>query len=343
MKNKNSLKGKSVLFFCVKLFDYEVDIKNELVAHGAEVHYYDERPKNNVLSKVLIRLRSKAISGVINKYYKDILAKMSKISLDYLLVVKGELIPGWFIDEIRKQNKNIKLIYYTWDSFDNNKHALSILKYFDKKFTFDISDATKYSLTLRPLFYNRNYYNLNQQESYKNDVLFIGTAHSDRYVFVEKIKKQLSLDNLKMYTYYFLPSKVLFVYNKITNKSFKAVSYSDISFDSIGAREVSNLVSHSHCILDIQHPNQTGLTMRTLETIGARRKLITTNRDIEKYSFYNKNNILIVDRTDPEIPSQFLKSEIEEINEEHYNRLSISGWLQSVFFEKNEKWLNDNE
>ena len=55
--------------------------------------------------------------------------------------------------------------------------------------------------------------------------------------------------------------------------------------------EIISLISKSKAILDINHPSQVGLTMRTFETLGANKKLITTNENIKIYDFFDKENI----------------------------------------------------
>ena len=51
------------------------------------------------------------------------------------------------------------------------------------------------------------------------------------------------------------------------------------------------IFSDSRCILDAPQAGQVGLTIRTIECLGAKRKLVTTNSDIKNYDFYNENNI----------------------------------------------------
>jgi hypothetical protein len=93
------------------------------------------------------------------------------------------------------------------------------------------------------------------------------------------------------------------------------------------------LYANSKVVLDINHPNQKGLTMRTFETIGAQRKLITTNEDIKRYSFYNPNNILVINRKNPELNESFFYSDYEPIEDSIYNKSSIKGWLECLFLE----------
>ena len=73
--------------------------------------------------------------------------------------------------------------------------------------------------------------------------------------------------------------------------------------------------------------------MRTIECIGAKRKMITTNTDVENYSFYNSKNIYILDRKDMIIDENFLITEYQDIDSDTYNLLSIGGWLYSIFID----------
>jgi hypothetical protein len=73
--------------------------------------------------------------------------------------------------------------------------------------------------------------------------------------------------------------------------------------------------------------------MRTFEALGAKKKLITTNSNIINYSFYNKNNILVIDRIDPKIPPSFFQTKFENIEGVTYDKLTLQGWIQELFAE----------
>lgn len=94
---------------------------------------------------------------------------------------------------------------------------------------------------------------------------------------------------------------------------------------------VANIMHRSKAILDIQHPAQTGLTMRTIETLGIGRKLITTNTDIVNYDFYNEENILVIDRTNPVIPNSFIEHNAKEVSQQIYQKYSLNGWIEEIF------------
>ena len=86
-------------------------------------------------------------------------------------------------------------------------------------------------------------------------------------------------------------------------------------------------------MLDIQHPGQSGLTMRTLEMVGMCKKLITTNKDIAKYDLFYQNNVSIIDRENPKIDERFLNSDYSILPHDVYEHYSIEHWVVDVLGE----------
>lgn len=327
------LKDKKVLFFSVQTFNLEKAIKKKIEELGADVDYYDERPSNNNFTKGIIRLKRSLLQVKINKYYNDILSSIADKNYDFLFVNKGEVIPEFFLQEFQKKQPNCQCIFYTWDSFSNNKNALTILKYFHKKFSFDSNDAITYGLEFRPLFYLDFYKKINvlSNVDIENDLLFLGTAHSDRYRISNNIANWCTQNKLKSFCYYYMQGRLVYFYKKMFDTTFKEFNYKKLSFESLNTKDLFELYQKSKVILDINHPGQTGLTMRTFETIGARRKMITTNSEIQKYKFYNPNNILIIDREDIVLSKEFFETDYVGVNEDLYERMSLKGWLSCLF------------
>ncbi len=327
------LKDKNVLFFSVQTFNLEKEIENKLQQLGVNVDYYDERPSNNNFTKGIIRLKRNLLQIKINKYYNKILLDISNKKYDYLFVNKGEVVPEFFLIEFQKKQPQCQCIFYTWDSFSNNKNAVAILKYFHKKFSFDSNDAVKFGLEFRPLFYLDFYRNVDSisKAEIKNDLLFLGTAHSDRYRISSSIADWCDKNAIRSYCYYYMQGKLVYFYKKLFDKTFKEFDYKKLSFESLKAKDLSQLYQNSKVILDINHPGQKGLTMRTFETIGARRKMITTNSEVRKYKFYDPNNILIIDRENLILNKDFFELEYKDIDADLYERMSLKGWLTCLF------------
>ena len=326
------LQKKNILLISIQFFNYENLIKKELENMGANVDLFDERPSNSFFSKAIIRIKKEVYSVKINQYFKEIIEKIKDTKYDYFLLIKGEATPKFFLDFLKTNNPNIKFIFYTFDSVKNNSNGLEILNYFDAKFTFDSQDALQYKMSFRPLFFAQDYGDLyGENKEFKNDLAFIGTAHSDRYSISENAKAWCEKHHLKMFTFYFSPSKTLFKFKKITDKEFKNFDEEKISFKSLAHQEIVAIYENTKVILDINHPGQNGLTMRTFETLGAGRKLITTNPKVKMYPFYDPQNIYIIERGKIQFEEQFFKTDFKEMSFEIRESMSLKGWIQEVF------------
>jgi hypothetical protein len=344
MTIQDKLKGKKILFLSVQTFNYEKEIAQQLQKLGAIVDYFDERPANSIIAKGIIRLKRSLYQKQINDYYHQIIKSISGKSYDYLFVIKGEVVPAFFLESFKSTNPKCHCIFYTWDSFENNVNARSILKYFDDCFTFDANDAVKYNLNFRPLFYIEKYGNLSIQKNSRNDfdLLFIGTAHSDRYIISNTLVRWCESNGLNSYAYYFMQSRIVFAFKKFFDSTFKKIEYNKLSFESLSADNIIDLYKRSFVVLDINHPKQSGLTMRTFEALGAGKKLITTNKEIKNYSFYNENNICIIDREFPKLKKDFFETTFVPIENELLNNMSIMGWITELFMEKKSNYWIDN-
>ena len=329
---KKTLENKKILFISVKFFNYENLIKKQMEDLGASVDWFDERPSNSVYTKTMIRIDKRFVASAITDYFKKIIEKIKNTKYDYFLLLKGEATPNFFLEFLRKNNPNIKFIFYTWDSFKNNSNGLEIINLFDNKFTFDADDAKKYNIGFRPLFFAKDYAELyTKSNDFKYDLAFIGTAHSDRYTITEKVRNWCNATKIRLFAFYFSPSKLLFKYNKIVNKDFKLFDYNKISFNSLSHKEIIDIYKNSKAILDINHPGQKGLTMRTFESLGAGRKLITTNQEIKKYPFYDEQNILVINRENIRLNTEFFKTDFKKIEENLLKSMSLKGLVEEIF------------
>lgn len=334
-----NLNGKTVLLLAPKFFGYEIEIKKELENIGAKVIYYDERPKNDFFTKVFIRLNLKSlISKKIKKYYQNIEKKIVNIKFDYIFLLNVETVPLKFIDNIKNNNLNVKIVTYFWDSLNNRKQSLEYLNYSDSFFSFDSNDINiNKAIQFLPLFYVNDYKNIaTKKNELVYDISFIGTVHSDRYTIIKKIEEQAKKFNLEIYFYFYSPSKILFFFQKLFKKDFKFIKWDDVSFESLNKSNVLDIIEKSKCIIDIQHPFQTGLTMRTIEILGAKKKLFTTNKNVENYDFYKNDNIFIINRNEPKLDFDFFKKDYKEVDTTIYEKYSLKSWLKTIFKDNNE-------
>ncbi len=315
-------KFKKALVFCPKFFSYDVEIKKAIESQGYDVELHDERPSTNIFIRALIRLGYNSIlNKKIESYYLRILNKLIE-PVDFLIIISPECITPEMLRKFREKCSYI--VVYMWDSFKNKPQALDLIPFSDAFYTFDSDDAELYNIKFKPLFYSNAYKidELSARPQY--DISFIGTVHSLRY---EQVKKICS--GFRCYVFFYCPSYMVFLFKKYITREIRRVSLEDVSFSSLSKNDVVSVVANSRCILDISHPLQQGLTMRTIETLGAKRKLITTNKNILHYDFYNEDNILVIDEsvTTKQIES-FLQKNYKALTAELYNKYSVNYWVK---------------
>ena len=328
----HALKGKRVLFFYLSTFNYEVEIQKAMEREDAIVDAYNERPTNNVFARVLIRLNRDLIHKYIDRYYNNVIAETSDRKYDFIFFIKGESISNSIVERLRKAHPEAKIVMYYWDSIANNHNAKGMLKSFDKVLSFDKNDSREFGLDFLPLFYIPQYESIAQNDvPQKYDLMFAGTVHSERYEFINGIVNQVEKAGGRCFTWFYFPSKVNYYKLKWDNPKFRKANIKDFQFTPMPRETLLGYYAESRIQIDMQHPKQTGLTMRTIETLGAKKKLITTNPDVVNYDFYRPENILIVDRYNPIITKEFIDTPWKEIPEDIYNKYSISSWLNTIF------------
>lgn len=337
------LKGKYILFFGVSFFGYEKNMKLELERQGAIVHYYNERSISLAFQRALLKIHPAIFYYKTKKYYLRILDENMDFNPDYIFFWGPDMVFGTTLKKIKLLFPKSELITYLSDSVISNNHIMNNLRYFDRIITYDRIDYIKLinmglNVQFRPLFFVDDYSIEHTKDDLKYDITFIGTIHSDRYDIIKEISEIAESENYNFYTFKFLQAKFMYYYYKFLNKGFRNATINDFDYEKKSAKFIANIYNQSKCILDMQFPKNNGLTMRTIETMASKKKLITTNKDIKEYKFYNPNNILIIDRQNIKIDPNFLKSEFEEV-EDIMKPYSLEEWIKDIFLFSNQDYI----
>jgi hypothetical protein len=328
MDEHKGLINKRVLLIMPKFFGYENEVLLELARQGAIVDWLPDRPFESAVLKALTKLGPAFVLPFTNGYYHNLLKNFSAPKYDKILVINGQTVSYKLLSELRVDNPNAELILYMWDSIKNRPNVLKNISLFDRVLSFDKQSAKEFGFKHRPLFFSSGYKpSLNLDFSY--DLSFIGTAHSDRYEVINRVKKNLPSCS-RCYWYLYLQAKWVYQSYRLTQPAYRGSKVSEFKFDPLHKNEVQSKFSQSLAILDIEHPNQTGLTMRTLEAFGSHKKIVTTNHGIKEYDFYNSNNICIIDREKPRIPSSFFNDPFVPPALDLYQSYSIRGWIDEI-------------
>ena len=325
--------NKRILLFSPAFFGYENKMVDAMIQLGAQVDYYDERSITSSIEKSLLKISPKIFYNKTSKYYKMIINSL-KDEYDYIVFIKCEMPSPALIKEIKVKFTKAKLCLYLWDSLQNIKGIKEKIGLFDFVSTFDKKEAIG-GIHFRPLFFSDEYYEkqVNLNSDYKYDICFIGTAHNDRHIIVNALEQQCNEKGLALFSYLFLQSKFIYIIYKIFRKQFRRTHYNDFNYKPLPSSQVRDIIRQSRVVLDIQSPRQTGLTIRTIESLGMKKKIITTNQEISGYSFYNPHNVCTIDRKKPFINEDFIVEKYQELTQETYKYYSIESWIYGILGE----------
>lgn len=327
------LKGKSVLFIGVGFYDYDLDIVRKIRSYGATVDYFKDYPELDLYHKIIKRLRKNYENERVELYYKRLISKLSE-HYDFIFIIKGDKLPIWFLSDLKNKYVASDFILYQWDSVVNVDNFERIKPFFDRVITFDRLDAEQYGFEFRPLFY-RDIYFSDSSPSNKFDMYFSGSLHSDRYLILLKLLEMYKENKIKhhlytgFFSFYINQFKSFFSSEK---KLFKSL----VSFKTISSLQNKKFMSMSQSVLDLHHPLQSGLTIRTIEALAMNNKIITTNPDVVNYSFYSQESVLIVDRDNLFIRNDFLNNTSFIYTEEEKAKYSLDSWVKDIFFKNQE-------
>lgn len=322
------LDGKRVLLVAPRFFGYEREISSEIERRGATVDWLPDRPFDTPLMTALTRHKPGWILPAADRLYVRQLAEWGVSTYDFILVVNGQTLSRKTLAFLRESFPSAKLVLFMWDSIENRRSAVDNLPLFDSTFTFDPSDAAKFGMTLRPLFFSKGF-ERPPTPQFDYHLSFIGTAHTDRYAVVSGLKRALP-DGLTTYWYLYLQAPWVLQAYRLTNPAMRGARPDEFEFAPLAKEILQSVFARSLAILDIEHPRQRGLTMRTFETMGSHKKLVTTNAGVREYDFYNPANICVIDRGAPVIPPGFLESGFAPVAPSLYARYSIEGWLDET-------------
>ncbi|MBZ2191378.1 hypothetical protein JFJ09_04010 [Pseudoalteromonas arctica] len=320
-----------VLLFSPDTFGYYTKIINVMETKGHSVDWINHIYVKSNFDRVKSRLMPSLTSKLTEKYFINEIDWQGDYEL--IVAIKGEGLSEFLLDKMKQTFSKAKFVYYSWDSLSNVKGAKGKFKYFDAIKSFDRVDCQNIEhLEYLPLFYSKEYSRkVNSVTDNKYSAAFVGTLHSNRFSDVlgmaSLVEKNL---NKPAFTFFYYPSKPVFKVLKVINEPFRKVPIEEVSFDKLSAQDVSRVMCDSEVIIDYGHPDQTGLTMRTIETLGINKKLITNNRLIMEEPFYKTENIFVIGEQNEQELAQFLTSPYVPVSKEVHESYAIENWVERL-------------
>ncbi len=184
--------------------------------------------------------------------------------------------------------------------------------------TFDECDARTYRFELVNQVYRKPRVELSKKDFNIDNEVFFVARDKRRSKQIANILNALELQKVT-HEFYILRDKHTEVFRELLPY------YMDrqISYDYYLMRLV-----HAKCLLEVLQPDQSGMTIRTLEALFFGKKLITTNSGIKHSDIYHPDNIFVLDGTENRTIKEFLGSDLHEFSQEIVERYDIEYWIK---------------
>ncbi|CDQ46944.1 glycosyltransferase family protein [Mycolicibacterium neoaurum] len=323
------------LLITPSFFGYERDIVAELERQGFQTTFLDERPSNGSVLRAVLRVRRGLVKDLVEKYYREQWQHLALEPFQLIIVIKAEVVPGWFLDGLRQANPGARMVFYSWDAISSVKNCTTVFDYFDELFSFDSDDVEKWDrFEYLPLFYCSEFdakSDSSRLKSRKWELSFVGTLHSERYLFAQSLFAR----RRNTFGFFYVQARWLFAIEKYVTRKNSHVPWGSVSFRKLSRKQVAQIFRASQAVLDMPRDGQSGLTIRTFEVLASGAALVTTNTAITREPFYDPKRIVVLPGSIGEIDLQNLSKQLETIDTGSgpppcFEQYSLSSWVRRL-------------
>ncbi|WP_133522261.1 MULTISPECIES: hypothetical protein [unclassified Buttiauxella] len=296
--------------------------------------------ENPVYQVNRIMRRFKSINKLLPGQYLKKLHKKIHCAKKFSLIKNSDVIVcnGYsvfpFLDYV--QTMHCKKILILRDSVDalttkrrklgqlaeNQDYIETVKPIFDVIFSFDPQDSKTYGLTYIKQFVPFTWQQIQSANRAPhpigNSCFYVGGYQTERVDLINKITPLLLKENCK--TDFYLMDKYHHDSNYPANCKNMKLSY----------QENIEKLNQSRFVLEINKPDQTGLTLRSVEALVFNKKLITNNSAIKEQEFYHPSRVFIFDGKNQHELKQFLHIEPVAATAEIASKYSADGMLETL-------------
>ncbi|MCS3530704.1 hypothetical protein [Chryseobacterium sp. JUb7] len=268
----------------------------------------------NVFVKIWNGITKLFGSNIKKKYFNQQVLGKIKEKQDIIFVIRPDMLEDSLLKKLKANTKTFTA--YLYDSCKKFPRQLDIAPIFDEIYSYEKEDIAKYNFIETSNFI---YDERLEPEEIQYD-LFNVSSYDSRIDEINAVSKILSESGLKIHF-------VLFWFEKLVYPHLISTT------QYLTLEETKKLIAQSKAMIDIQREDQKGLSFRTFESLGYRKKLITTNAAVKDYAFYHPNNMLVIDshHLDPDVIKKFLELDYVEIPEDIIDKYRVTNFTKKIF------------
>lgn len=312
-----------------QFYGYEERIKSQIEKEGAKVYLiYENIDRISFFYRFIYVYLKPMKNKVIAQYYKRKIERLPQ-NIDCIFIIRGSSLTKEVLERIKKKYSGVPLYQYQWDSVESNPNAINIAELCERNFTFDFADSDTYQWRYRPLFFC-------EDKGIKNreiDISFIGTLHTKRLQIVKQLMEFCKENQYTNFLYLYC-NKLIYLKKKYIehDDKYQGLADGNVKFKSLSLEETNKIYGKSKVVVDYT-AEQTGLTMRTIESIGNGCKLITNNKYIQNTDLYYPENILLYTGVSFDIPKTFVEEPCKRLPLEIRKKYMLENWVREIFGE----------
>lgn len=233
---------------------------------------------------------------------------------DYDIIILDTRRPSKYAIKMIKRKKK-RLIMFYWNTISRRELQPDFIKQFTNEIlTFDKNDALRYGIGFNDTCIYDKILKKNMSNLEENTAYYLGVNKNGREDILEMLEGLLK------------DKKIICNFNLVNCKNDKFKS------SSMKYEEYLQDLSKSRYVIEIVSKGQTGLTLRSIEALYYKKKLITNNEAIKNYKFYDESRILLLSQIDK--LDDFINTDYTIVEDGILNYYYFENWLERLIGEK---------
>ncbi|NQX45869.1 hypothetical protein HQN87_11045 [Paenibacillus tritici] len=271
-----------------------------------DVYYKEQMYELTGFKKILQKIHCSArINKIINLPFKNRWWKYNELrniefNKEFYLVLGDTAFGKSDISYLKmlRENYQVKVIIVLLNPINSiSKDLKTEIDKMDRILTTDLQDSSDFNYPYISTVYSKIPIDLKLSNENNTDLFFVG-AEKNRLSILLKCFEIFKKNNIMTLFYIF----------NVKNKHQKYKN--EIFYNSyLKYSEILEKVGDTNCIFEVLQNSQTGITYRTMEAVCYNKKLLTNNKNIKKFAFYNPDYIEIFENPE-DINIEFIKKRI---------------------------------
>lgn len=269
----------------------------------------------SILSKIIMAVGVYVFSPLLYFVYGDWKKQLDEYDM---FIVASRRAAKYAVKYI-KQKTGKRVVVWYWNLVTDKELSPDYCKSVGcEPWSFDRGDCQKYNMLFGDTYYFP-YEEYKSSVKISDSIFYVGINRPGREELLTHLGDYLKENNLK---YCFHLTAIPTESNVVKAQYSPRMNY----------EEIIEAIHKSVAVLDLNRENQSGMTLRPMEALFFKRKLVTNNRSITQYYIYDKENTYILKDGNFDGLASFLTKPYidDQVNENKRKTYCFAEWLRRI-------------